>query len=187
MGRPASIRSSIASEGPFVSDPPKRGQDELSVIRSFDFDDLVAVLFAAEDFGVVRVVALAVGAGREVAVRVEHVNGWRLRLTPSVLSREGVRDLTGEFVRRSITWTDGATISGRTWREIEEAMRAEQWDEYSPAAFRAEMRHRAQVWAGELADVPLGGPSKEFLRALEAAGLLRLQEEQLVADSSGRT
>ena len=34
----------------FVSDPPKRGQDELSVIRSFDFDALVAVLFASDDF-----------------------------------------------------------------------------------------------------------------------------------------
>jgi hypothetical protein len=166
----------------FVGDPPKRGQDELSVIRSFDFDALLAVLFAAEDFGIVQVVELPVTVVHELAVRVDHVNGWRLRLRPPLLDRPNVRDLTDQFVTRSITWTDGVTIASRTWREIEEGMRADQWGEYSPRAFREAMEHRAKVWAGPSVHVPVEGTSKDFLRALEAAGLLRMQEEQLVGE-----
>jgi hypothetical protein len=81
----------------FVSAPPKRGQNELSVIRSFDFDALIAVLFSDRDFSVLRVVELPVAIVRELAVRAEHVNGWRLRLTPGVLGRAELRDLTPEF------------------------------------------------------------------------------------------
>lgn len=67
-----------------LSDPPKRGQRQLSVFRSWDFDSLVAVLFD-ESFGVSRAARIPVAAVEKRANRVEHVNGWRVMATDEFL------------------------------------------------------------------------------------------------------
>lgn len=67
-----------------LSDPPKKGQRQLSVFRSWDFDFLVAVLFD-ERFRVYRAARLPVDIVEERAGRVEHVNGWRIMATDELL------------------------------------------------------------------------------------------------------
>jgi hypothetical protein len=69
-----------------VSEPPKRGQRQLSVFRSWDFDSLVAVLFD-ETFRVRKAGRVPVEVVRDEAAEVEHVNGWRVFATDEFLLR----------------------------------------------------------------------------------------------------
>lgn len=67
-----------------LSDPPKRGQRQLSVFRSWDFDFLIAVLFD-ESFRVHRAARLPASIVEEQGRRIEHVNGWRVMATDELL------------------------------------------------------------------------------------------------------
>lgn len=76
----------------------------------------------------------------------------------------------------SIRWHDGKMMSGKSWAEVEEAVRASQWETFETRAdFRDEMRHRAEVWTG--APFNAGGTPEEFLRALAAAGMCIIKSD----------
>jgi hypothetical protein len=77
----------------------------------------------------------------------------------------------------TITWFDGGTNSGETWSELEAAVRAAQWSEYkSNDDFRLDMRHRCKVWSGVRPSLARA-TSETFLRALETAGLCRIDTD----------
>jgi len=75
-----------------VSDPPKAGDRQLSVFRSFDFDDLVIVLFA-RDYSIWRAVQIPVAAVKAASRHRAHVNGHVLMATDLMLSSSST-DLT---------------------------------------------------------------------------------------------
>jgi hypothetical protein len=77
-----------------VGDGAARGQRGLSPFRSFDFDAVVVVLLDEETYDVVRAVELPVAVVREESRRVEHVNGFRLRATPTLLGHAQAIDVT---------------------------------------------------------------------------------------------
>jgi hypothetical protein len=83
-----------------VSDPPKKGQRQLSVFRSWDFDSLVAVLFD-DRFGVMRAAHLPAPEVEARSSRVEHVNGWRVHATDDFL------DLGDDWTQRLNTAATG--------------------------------------------------------------------------------
>jgi hypothetical protein len=58
---------------------------QMSVIRSWDFDTLVVILFSNEDLSITRAVELAAPVVKEHSLYIEHVNGWRLSATPQIL------------------------------------------------------------------------------------------------------
>ena len=76
-----------------VNNPPKAGERQLSPFRSFEFDDLVIVLFA-RDYSIRRAVKIPVEAVRALSRHRAHVNGHVLMATESVLSSEANTDLT---------------------------------------------------------------------------------------------
>lgn len=73
-----------------------------------------------------------------------------------------------------LLFPDGLTVRGATYREVEDALRAAQWDTYpSRRAFRREMRKRALVWSGTRVSLSL--TSKGFLESLARAALFRIE------------
>jgi hypothetical protein len=77
-----------------VSDPIQRGQLQASVFRSFDFDLAALVQLRDLDYAVQRAVLLPVNVVEALSTRSEHVNGYRLLMTPAVLNHEAARDIT---------------------------------------------------------------------------------------------
>lgn len=69
-----------------VSDPPRSGQLQLSIFRSFDFDEGVIVLLDDHDHGVRQAVRVPVEELPAVAVRDGHVNGHRVHARPASMS-----------------------------------------------------------------------------------------------------
>lgn len=80
--------------------------------------------------------------------------------------------------RLSLIWPDGSIVSGASYRELEDALRATQWHEYrSRRAFRSEMRRRSGLWSGSPVRSPLvPQTSEEFVRSLAASGMCMLDE-----------
>lgn len=77
---------------------PRNPSRQLSAIRGLEpgadpFDFLVAILFTA-DFVVLRAALVPVAVVRQLAVRNEYVNAWRLILRDSVWAIPGVEDVT---------------------------------------------------------------------------------------------
>jgi hypothetical protein len=77
-----------------VSLPIRRGQLQASVFRSFDFESAALVLLRDTDYAVHRAVLVPVALVESFAKRVEHVNGWRLVMTPDVLDHQEAEDFT---------------------------------------------------------------------------------------------
>ena len=63
-----------------------RGERQLSVFRTWDFEAAVIVLFD-DDFAVRRAARLSVDTLRESAVFMKHVNGWRVIATDDLLDQ----------------------------------------------------------------------------------------------------
>jgi hypothetical protein len=76
-----------------VASPPKAGERQLSPFRSFEFDDLVIVLFA-RDYSIWRAIQMPVDVVRALSRHRAHVNGHVLMATDSVLSAAANIDLT---------------------------------------------------------------------------------------------
>lgn len=77
----------------------------------------------------------------------------------------------------TITWWDGSLTTGATFEETERALRAAQWSDYpTRTAFRTDLKHRCKVWAGVRPSLPKA-TSENFIRALEASGLCRVDVE----------
>jgi hypothetical protein len=77
-----------------VSVPPRRGQLQASVFRSFGFDLAALVQLRDIDHEVHRAVLLPVDVVQGLARRIEHVNGWRVMMTPTVLDHPRAQDIT---------------------------------------------------------------------------------------------
>jgi hypothetical protein len=77
-----------------VSDPPTRGQRQLSPFRSFDFDSAVIVLLADTDYSVWRAVEVPRDVIEERSTFRSHVNGNVLHATADVLDHPDATDLT---------------------------------------------------------------------------------------------
>jgi hypothetical protein len=75
-----------------------------------------------------------------------------------------------------LTFPDGTIVSGATYRDAEDTLRATQWSTYtSRREFRREMRHRATLW-GSKVSFRLVPTSKLFLHSLADAGVLRIDK-----------
>jgi len=58
---------------------------QMSVIRSWDFDTLVVILFSNKDLSITRAAELTAPVVKEHSRYIKHVNGWRLNATPQIL------------------------------------------------------------------------------------------------------
>jgi hypothetical protein len=83
-----------------VPAPSNAGQRQLSPFRSFDFDDLVIVLFAA-DYSVWRAILLPATVAEQAATYSAHVNGHVLFATDALLKDRQAVDLTEKL--RAVT------------------------------------------------------------------------------------
>lgn len=77
-----------------VSTPIKPGERQLSVIRSWDFDQLAIVLLDRASFGVLRAVLAPADVVRSVSVWIKHVNGFRVDALPNLLDHPATIDVT---------------------------------------------------------------------------------------------
>ena len=68
-----------------VTDPRVRGERQLSVLRSWDFDAAVVVLFD-DEFRVWRAARLPVETLQAAARFVQHVSGYRVLATDELLA-----------------------------------------------------------------------------------------------------
>ena len=77
-------------------------------------------------------------------------------------------------MRITTIWPDGTMIDARTWHELEEQVRLRQWHKFSVGQFRAEMRRRAEIWAGVRISIK---SSEALFRGLESCGMVRIEVE----------
>lgn len=79
-----------------------------------------------------------------------------------------------------LLWPDGRLTSGKTYDEVEDALRAEQWYSYdTQEAFREDMRKRAYAWCGR-EPVGHGQTSRDFIDALAGCGMFVLSDRSVV-------
>lgn len=90
--------------------------------------------------------------------------------------------------RISLIWPDGAIVSGATYAELENALRASQWTTYpSRRAFRREMRTRAAIWSGRRVAKPIAWQTpKAFIWTLVNSGMCMIEETTYEPDPSTR-
>lgn len=81
-----------------VSDPPRRGQLQLSPFRSFDFDDAVIVLLNDTDYSVQQAVRLPASVVQSVATFSSHVNAHIVHARAALLTHPDATDVT-ELIR----------------------------------------------------------------------------------------
>jgi hypothetical protein len=75
-----------------------------------------------------------------------------------------------------IQYPDGDWSVGKSWRELEGAMRAREYETFETRHdFRSEMRKRAFLASGT--KIPMGLTSHQFMLALAKAGLFQIKEE----------
>lgn len=75
----------------------------------------------------------------------------------------------------AVIFADGTRVAGPTYRAIERELRRDPWNPRWPLAFREEMARRASAWSGSR--IRTRGTSRVFLRELENAGLIRIEED----------
>jgi len=74
-----------------------------------------------------------------------------------------------------LLFPDGKLVTGRTFAELEDALRASQFRPYKTRrAFRRDLRHRAAVWSGRTPKPVLYQTPKAFIYTLVNAGLCML-------------
>lgn len=79
---------------------------------------------------------------------------------------------------RHAIFPDGAMYSGPTWAAVEAAIRDDWWnDRPTLEKFRAELAFRANVWNGAAVEHGSELSSRRFLAALEAAGVIRCEND----------
>lgn len=87
----------------------------------------------------------------------------------------------------TITWWDGTCTTGKSYEDAERALRAAQWSDYpTRTAFRTDMRHRCKVWAGVRPSLAKA-TSENFIRALEASSLCRVDDENAIDQATPGT
>ena len=95
----------------------------------------------------------------------------------------GKKSKRGLSDRITVIWGNGDITTGDTWREVEDNIRASQWDTYgSREEFRTEMRHRAYMWSGKFPY--FAETSKGFVKSLAELGLFLVVEDDELAKTS---
>lgn len=78
----------------------------------------------------------------------------------------------------TLIWTDGSITTGKSYRDLETAMRAEQWRTYrSRWHFRTAMRQRAATWSGQ--QPRMGYTHRSFIESLAEAGLFMITTNEV--------
>lgn len=78
----------------------------------------------------------------------------------------------------NLIFPDGSIVSGASFREVEDALRATQWHSFATRrAFRREMRRRARLWSDARFSKPIPyQTSKQFIYSLANSGMLMVEE-----------
>lgn len=71
-------------------------------------------------------------------------------------------------------FADGSMVMGASYHDLEMELRSDEWNPSSKAKFRSQLALRARNWSGKVLQEE--ATSKRFLRGLERAGILRLEE-----------
>jgi hypothetical protein len=89
----------------------------------------------------------------------------------------------------NLIFPDGTIVTGASFKELEDALRASQWQEYdSRREFRTEMRHRAELWTGRPARKPvLYQTPKGFIYHLVNSGMCMLEEGETTTTTTTTT
>jgi len=74
-----------------------------------------------------------------------------------------------------VIFTDGHILTASSWRDLEQALRDDEWNPSKKLKFRLEFGRRAFNWSGKVIDLEAG--SRRFFRQLERAGMLRIVSE----------
>lgn len=78
----------------------------------------------------------------------------------------------------NLIFPDGSIVTGRTFQELEEALRASQWHDFkSRREFRSEMRRRARLWSGRRPKPIIYQTPKAFIYSLVHSGMCMLEED----------
>jgi hypothetical protein len=78
--------------------------------------------------------------------------------------------------RINLIFPDGTITTGRTYREVEDALRAAQWNAYgSRREFRREMRRRADLWSGRRGKPVVAQTAKQFIYHLVHSGMCMIE------------
>lgn len=76
----------------------------------------------------------------------------------------------------NLIWPDGTIVTGRTFAELEDALRASQWTAYKTRReFRQELRRRAAVWSGRRGKPVIYQTPKAFIYHLVNSGMCMLE------------
>jgi hypothetical protein len=77
----------------------------------------------------------------------------------------------------TVIFADGAVLSAATWRELEQALREDSWNN-SPdkGSFREELAQRAWNWSESALHTE--GSSRRLFAELEDAGMARVVDEE---------
>lgn len=67
----------------------------------------------------------------------------------------------------SVMWSNGQVDTAKTWEELEDRVRHDQWWAYGPSEFRVEMQKRCLRWSG--VEILTTGSSRQFFNELERA------------------
>ena len=90
----------------------------------------------------------------------------------------GKRPEDHEPVMLTVLWPDSQTTTGKSYRELEENIRANQWITYeSREDFRKAITNRCELWTGVVP--PYAKSSKDFIQGLAASGFFLLAEEPM--------
>lgn len=77
----------------------------------------------------------------------------------------------------NLIFPDGTLVTGRTFAELESALRATQWHAYPTGrAFRREMRRRVELWTGRRQKPVLYQTPKAFIYQLVHSGMCMLED-----------
>lgn len=83
---------------------------------------------------------------------------------------------TGAETMLNLIFPDGTIVTGRTFQDLEDALRASQWKPYkSRRAFRQDMRRRAANWSGRSQKPVLYQTPKAFIYTLINADMCMLE------------
>jgi hypothetical protein len=86
----------------------------------------------------------------------------------------------------NLIWPDGSIVSGATFAEVEEALRASQWHTFKTRReFRREMRRRAELWSGRTSKPVLYQTPKSFIYQLVHSGMCMLEETDTTTTHTG--
>jgi hypothetical protein len=85
----------------------------------------------------------------------------------------------------NLIFPDGTLVSGRTYLELEDALRASQWTPYkSRREFRQEMRRRAEIWSGRKSKPVFRQTHKAFINHLTNSGMCMLENTKNTKEQS---